>query len=175
MIAMNTKVQLWFDSLEQKKDIALVKADNFYQALSNLQYEGKVSLGRNLKEIEQSMKFFKSELSEHIKLDEEVLFPFLMTRVPKLDPMLRFLSAEHNELKSKFKIFLNLFNHVRSSVDPSLMQNDLFRLRDEGTYLFCLLRNHFQSENAGVYQVMDRELKQNEKISLLRLCARAHK
>ncbi len=172
MIAMDPKIKVWFDSLDRKKDLALSKSDDLYNAIRNLQYEGKVSQGQNIKVIEESIQFFKGELTEHIKIDEQGMFPFLVTHVPKLEPILRFLSAEHLEIRNRLKTLQGLLKHLHHAGSSESEQNKLCQLRDEGTYLVCLLRNHLQSETTGVYKVMERELNENEKKILLRKCSR---
>ena len=164
-----------FEILDQKHRIALTKTQELYEALNNLHYEGKVSFGRNIKEIEKAVRFFRNELSPHIRADEEVVFPYLSVHVPRLDPMLRFLSAEHNELKIKFKDFEHLFRKVKDNKDSPLLPKELYKLRDEGTYLFCLLRNHIQTESAGVYQVIASDLTLGEKKVLLEKYSRFNK
>ena len=69
--------------LEESHEEAFQKTDKFYGILINLRYEGKPSLGKNLREAAGVLKFFHGEHMRHTELEEHVLFPFVKTHVPK--------------------------------------------------------------------------------------------
>ena len=41
------------------------KIDHLYDALNNLHYEGKISFGKNIKVIEDVVKYFKKQVYPH--------------------------------------------------------------------------------------------------------------
>lgn len=146
-----------------------------HDAVNNLRYEGKVQLTKNLKILERVTKFLTDDLIPHIHLDEKVIFPYLEKHVPKLNPMLGFLRGEHCEFKESFKAFEKLFSQFKNKKTDSHRRVLIEKLRDKGTYLFCLLRNHIQAENESVYRVMDEQLHKDEKQELLKLYATAER
>lgn len=175
MITMNTSIPKWVDQFGQESSAALLKLDEFYKSVSNLQYEGKVSQGRNIREIEMLIQFFNNEIMRHIKIDEQALYPFLSTHIPKLEPILRFLYSEHRELRERMKNYQQLLAGLKSRLSGQDSRDQLSRLKDEGTYLSCLMRNHFQVEQVFIYQAIDRELTASEKVSLSRKYKRLKK
>lgn len=169
---MSAKHSNWLQGITQEQNDVLTQCNEFYQALNNLQYEGRISRTRNMQEIKKAIDMFHQRINPYIRIKETVLFPYLSTHVPKLEPILRFLSAEHVEIKSRFKSFERLFRKVCQNDDPADQQNNFAQLRAEGVYLFCLLRNHFQVQNSGIYLMIDQQLTQTEQLSLNRKYAR---
>ncbi|MBI2095992.1 MAG: hemerythrin domain-containing protein [Candidatus Omnitrophica bacterium] len=77
--------------LERDSEFVSLKLDRFYEVLRKLRYEGKQNLGRNLDEAGQMLKFFKGHLAEHMREEEKIIFPFLETYIPRLQPMVYLL------------------------------------------------------------------------------------
>ena len=57
--------------------------DGLQEALIHLRFEGKASLGRNVKQAQKMFSLFNQELLRHMSAEEEVLFPFLEKYIPK--------------------------------------------------------------------------------------------
>ncbi len=153
--------------IEIHQEKALQTADRLYEALHNLRYEGKIFLKRNIRIIQEAVDFFKEEHISYIRLDEEVIFPFLRVHIPKLEQMLDVLQAENNEFREKLAELEGLFRQLKSEAsDSGRFRKIMENICDQGTYLFCLVRNHMQVKAEAVYKVMDRELHQDEKRSL---------
>ncbi len=154
---------------KEYRDVVL-RLDELQEATKNLQFEGKLFSGRNIQSIERVAAYLKNKLQQHIKLDEKIIFPFLETYVPKLEPILRFLRAERNEFKANLEEFDVLFTKVKESKNRPDYFKTVGELREKGIYLVGLVRNHIQAENESVYKIIDQQLRDNEKKELLRRC-----
>lgn len=155
-------------SLEHSHGETLSHIDEFTIALQEFCYEGKVSHDKNLKKIQQHVAFFQDELLPHMALDEKVVFPFLEKHIPRLEPVLHFLKAEHIEFRESLSSFEKIFKTL-SSGSAVQDRRSIEQLRERGLYLICLIRNHIHSENESVYRVMNEDLKDKEKEEFSRL------
>lgn len=136
------------------------------EAVHNLQFEGKASLGRNLKQIRAALTFFSSSLVKHIELEEKVLFPFLGSHIPKLESVIHLLIAEHEDFKRNYEdlgLFIDSLTDQTSEVDRTKM---IKKIQETGTYMVYLLKNHLRVEDKGVYGVAQQELRAEEKKEL---------
>src|SRR3990167_8465634 len=97
---------------KEYRDVVL-KLNELYEATKNLHFEGKVFSGKNIRSIESVMSYLKKKLQQHVAFDEKIIFPFLETNIPKLEPVLRFLRAERNEFKANPEEFDVLFQKVK--------------------------------------------------------------
>ena len=146
----------------------LNKLDQLSEATKNLRFEGKLSYGKNIKEVEEVIKFLEKKLYQHIALDEKIIFPFVEAHIPKLEPILRFLRAERNEFKINLEVFESLFKKLKGGKMEPQQHKIVEELREKGIYLVCLMRNHIQTENESVYKTIDQQLREDEKKELLR-------
>lgn len=156
-----------FESLLKTHEIIFGKMDELYEGLRDLQFEGKLHVRKNLNVIRRLVVFFDTDLRMHIEEDENVVFPFLEAKVPKLFPMLSFLRADHAE----FYDTLNKLEYILGRLAPSMMtsrelNDQLLRIREKGTYLICQMRNHMQTETEGAYRAIERYLTAAERKEL---------
>ena len=154
------------DLLEESHANIINKTNRLNDILTNLRYEGKSSLGRNLKEAREILNCFNQELLPHIKLEDETLFPFLETYIPKLESVIHLLKAEHEDFKMNLRSFeFSLKEIARDNSDPKRAKT-IEKIREKGIYLIYLLRNHIQAESESVYKLIDQELRPSEKKEL---------
>ncbi len=156
-------------SLEKEKSIVLARLDFLHESIQNLHYEGKMSLQKNVRNIEESIKCLKEILSNHIKRDDEIIFPFAVKHIPILDPMINFLKAERSEFETQLKTFEKLFQKFITDRNTSLNYAPPEKLREKGVYVVCIVRNHMQTEDEGIYKVLDQQLHLPEKRALCAL------
>lgn len=148
----------------------LSKLEELSDSINNLKYEGKLFFGKNTRAIETTMLFLKKKLMWHIKLDEEVIFPFIQMHIPKLDPMLGFLRAERNEFRLTLEHLETLSKQLGDEKDGLKQQRIIDQIKEKGIYAICLIRNHIQSEIESVYKPIDRQLHLDEKKELVKKC-----
>lgn len=163
---LNSSLQKVFKALEHKHGDVLKITDELYEALNNLNLGGKMFFTKNMKIISADIRFFKKELFPHINFDEKIIFPFVSMHIPRLENMLYFLRAEHVEIKNNFSTFEGLFKKLHSKKEKKPHFRDINRFIDRGTYLFCLLRSHIQTENTSVYKEIEKQLNRREKEEL---------
>ena len=153
--------------LQLRHQEVISKADELHEALSNLTYEGKPSFGKNIMKIEESIEFFREKLFPHMDFDETVIFPFIERHIPKYEQTIRFLIAEHRELRDNFESFESLCTKLKERKSDINRRKIIDKLRDKGIYLFCVIRNHLQGENESIYKAAQAQLRESEKKELL--------
>lgn len=138
------------------------------RALVRLQYEGKFSFGKNLKEIRGIADFFDAEVEGHMDEEEATLFPFLETHLPRLGPLIALLHSEHQDFKNtlaQFKGWLMELEQAKNGRGRAFLTS-IDQLKETGIYLICLLEEHHREESQILYKVADRELREDEKREL---------
>ncbi len=162
-----TELKKRIASLEENHDEILKKADQLYDALTNLRYEGKVAFGRNINKVEKMLGFFNDRLVPHMKV-EDIIFSFLGTHIPRLEPVLRLLEVEHREIKTNLEVLEFLLKELsEEKLEPKRTQT-IEKLRDKGIYFIYLLRNHIQVEDDSIFQTSAQELRAQEQKDLLK-------
>lgn len=161
--------------LEKDHAATLQKTGRLQDVLTNLRYEGKLSFGKNVMEARELLKFFNREMVDHLTLEEQVLFPFLQTHIPKLEPAIHFFQAEHEDFKKNLVGFKLLLREILKEKDDIPRGKTIEKIRETGTYLVYLLRNHIQAESESVYKVLVRELRADEKKDLERQIEKCHR
>lgn len=137
---------------EAQQDI-LSKADYFSQLLIRLRYEGKVSFGRNLREIKTTVRFFKNCFKQYVRLKENVIYPFLISHVPKFEPVIFLLLSECRDLGSKLKQ-LDVFSRQTAALQANSERlKQLGQLESAGLYFIFLLKHHLLSEAESIYKL----------------------
>lgn len=154
--------------IEEGHTETLQKTDRLEEVLTNLRYEGKSSLGKNLREARELFDFFNEELIEHIAQEDEILFPFLKIHLPKLESVIGLLQAEHEDFRKKLEGFKFLLGEVKKEDRESERVQLIEKIREQGTYLIYLLRHHIRAETEVIYKVAERELRPDEKEGLAR-------
>lgn len=134
----------------------------FQNLLVNLRYEGKPRLGNNIRQTAQILGFLKHDVVRRFRFEEKEIYPFLARHIPKLEPALRMLEAEHREFQNKLKSFQRSFDRFTKDGPSGIKAAG--SLRETGTYLTYLLRHHLLLENF-VYKAAG-ELRADEKAEL---------
>ena len=161
--------------LEKGHAEILRKTDSFRKTLTNLHYEGKPFVGRNLKQTRELTVFLTQEVLRHFKLEEKILFPFLKKHIPKLEPVIRFLEVEHADFRMQLKNFqksLRRLSKSRGNLDRGEITE---KIRDLGIYMIYFLRNHVQAEDGTLYKAVCRDLRADEGRQLQRQFGQAIK
>lgn len=141
----------------------LAELDRFYAALVRLRGEGKLHFGRNVASLKVSADRIGRLAAVHMALEEGAFFPFLKKHIPRLGPVISFVSAEHDEFRRELRSFKRVLSALRVS-GPSADVREAFA---KGAFLTCLLRSHFAIESRNLYSAADGELRAEEKKALL--------
>ena len=161
--------------LEEDHQMTLDTLENLDMALLGLQFEGKSSRGKNLKQLRSILGFFQGRLMKHMEREEQVIFPFLESHVPKLASVIHLLEAEHEDFKKNLKGFRALLQEIFGGRNGMSRVNTINEIRKTGIYLIYLLRSHVRAESKAVYQILERELRPAEKKELVRQIAGCEK
>ena len=156
------------ESLKRDHEKILREGERLEELLLRLRYEGKVWLGKNMKGIQSVIEFFKGPCLSHLAFEEETLFPFLVTHIPKLEPLICLLQGEHEDFKKNLHgldFLRKEFVEEREESERAILRE---RLRNEGAYLMGLLQSHIRAEEESIYQISEKELQWDEKEELER-------
>ena len=140
----------------------LRQTDRLSRVLTHLRYEGRPYLGRNIKEAKEVLEFFEHPFVKHLELEEEVIYPFLETHVPKFAAVISLLRSEHVDIRNKLQHMKSLFRKISTGRQSSTRGNWIDEIEATGTYFIYLLRNHMQTESESVYKAIVRELGNDE-------------
>ena len=154
-----------FALMEKDHQTTFQRLNEFYDVLRKLRYEGKLNVGKNLAEVNTLVSYFKQELDGHMRGEEKILFPFLQTHIPRLEPMVYLLLSEHEDFRHSLEnLKTALQNCKHQAADPILID----KICEQGTYLICLLRSHMWVESHSLYKAADKELHVREKQELIK-------
>lgn len=162
-IRRKAKSKLILNLFEKDHDDTLQKTHRLEEILVHLRYEGNASLGKNVKQAREVLAFFSREVQRHMRDEERVLFPFLKTHLPRLEPLVLYLSSEHQDFRRHVTRFKFLLAKLSKRKGPRDCGEAIGKLKETGIYLVHLLRAHLQGESDILYKVADRELRQDEK------------
>lgn len=150
---------------QQDRQGIFAESNALEEALQHLRYEGKVNIGKNINTVDVKLKTLKEKVLPHIKT-EETVFSFLSVHVPKLDPLMRLLKAEHEEIKVDIEVLEYLLKETVHEKQESKRNQNIEKLKEKGMYLVYLLRNHLRAEHDSIYPVIQTELHDEERKEL---------
>jgi hemerythrin superfamily protein len=145
----------------KQHDGMLQGTHDFQTLLTNLCYEGKPRRGGNIRRTRRILGFLNGKVIRQFRFEEKKLFPFVVRHIPKLEPAVHLLEAEHEEYKAQLKNFGKYFRNF-------MKKGDSRDLRETGTYLACLLRHHVRAEKR-IFKALAGNLRPEEKIKFKQL------
>ncbi|MDP3920598.1 MAG: hemerythrin domain-containing protein [Candidatus Omnitrophota bacterium] len=154
--------------ITQRNETALKKAGELNDLLTRSRYEGKMHFGRNLDAITRLVAYFDKEFGEHLRLEEEVIYPYLEKHVPKSRSPLAFLRGEHADFRSRLGEIKSCAARLGKQKTDSERSLIFEMLQNTGVYLVYWTRNHLHAENESVYKMIDNQLLPEEKRELSR-------
>ncbi len=143
------------------------RLENLSVALRHLGFQGKSVRGRNLKAASEALDVFEAGFLDHMRREELYLFPYLETHLPKIEPLVALLLAEHEDLRNCVRTFHTLLLRLRQA--PRAAPEILEIIRERSTYFSCLLHSHHWAELEMVGKTAQKELKADEKKALTKI------
>lgn len=141
------------------------------RALTGLRFEGKYTAGRNLKEIQEVVRFLKSELVPHMEREDRSLFPFLGSHIPRLESLIHLLGSEHKVFKGSLARFEGVLRELSRAEANGANGKWLDLVWESGIYMVYLIRHHVHAEEVSVYDTVSSELHPEEKTELKRIAS----
>src|SRR3989338_2371076 len=166
MAKKRTELSAFVRVVKKSHEGTVKTADELHTILTNLRYEGKHLLGRNLREIREILEYVDEELDCLIDTEEQVLFPFLRTHMPKLGSVLHLFGSEHEDFRKNLKIIQAQLDKLSREENGSNRAKIIERISETGTYLIYLIRNHIQAESKSIYKIIEHDLHASEKREL---------
>ena len=141
---------------------ALAKATASLKIFNLLKYEGKLCVGRNLREIAAIQSWFQNHFVKHCTAESRVVFPFLERHVPKLTTSLRVLAMEHTQMKDALGEIGRCLQRIQRNRNGLKSSASVAKLSDLVLYFVYILKNHIRAEDEIVYKTVRHELKNDE-------------
>jgi hypothetical protein len=148
--------------LEKDENDVLNDSEKLKQVLCKLRFEGRQHFKKNLSKANSILVILRERLFNHIQDEERYLFPFLITRLPKLESAKHLFLAEHREFKDKIKDLTALLKRLKPD-------DNIHEAYSEGMYLVCLILSHVKVEGKQLYKAIENELTDDEKGKLKNL------
>ncbi len=156
-------------SKKSREEEEIQVLDTILDILSKLKYEGKMSFGKNLAEAREITISLGKWLLNHFDEEEKILFPYLEVHVPKLEPAIRILEAEHRSLRENLLSLMRTAFQLRVRKNAAEQNGLIEKLGDGAVCLTYFLRNHVNTENATVHRSVRHELRGDEQRELRHL------
>lgn len=122
------------------------------RALTRLRYEGKVSFRRNVHDTLNVLRRLDGHAHEHTELQERVIFPYVTRRMPRLGPLTRLFSHEHQDLRRGIRHLRRALRGLESRGSTAARGQRIARLFQEGSELALAMRLHEEGERAAFLQ-----------------------
>jgi len=154
---------------EDAHHTAALLMERFHEAMIHLSLPRRAGELAQWSLIQTLMRAIAKEILPHLEHEELHLYPFLVSHVPKLEAVAKYLIGEHEDFRETFSE-LNLRAKDFKTVSGQLEREKLIlRIQQGGTYLFFLFRNHIRAEREGLFRVVEETLKPEEKAEVLSL------
>ena len=144
-------------------------AEALKTALSRLRFEGRQHYTRNLQRAESALSILRERISGHIQHEEKSLFPFLSSHLPKFESTQLLFLYEHREFTSLLQRITRNLKRMKARFPndrTGFMAHEAFT---DGMHLVGLLMSHLKVESRGLHRSVHRDLRADEKKSLLRI------
>lgn len=150
-----------FDS--ERKEM-LSQAEELFEALTHLRYEGKAFRTKNIKRVRAVLRKLDAAVRKHRKLQEKAVFPFLKSHVPRHEAAIHFLETEHEDIKKSESRLMSCVRRLPAG-DGKLADGKVY---ESGICLVSLLRHHVGFEQRHIETSIRRELRAAEKTAMAR-------
>ena len=137
------------------------------EALGAFRHEGRHQLGKNLNQMNAAVHSLKLRLTGLMRNEEEHLFPFIITHVPKFQPLIYLLLSEHEDFRKFLRRLAISLAALKKKNEISESSRRIHNISEESLYLVCLLRNHLWMENDKIFEALRKELHASEKEKLV--------
>lgn len=155
MIKKNILAKKIVKNLEHHHEKSMRKADHLHDALISLRYEGKVSFGKNIQIMKNVIQFYGKELLPHVEVEEKVVFPFLLTHIPRIACIIKLLQAEHGDIKRAIANMESTVEKLSKAKDNLSKAKAIEKITQTGTYFTFLVQHHIQAERESVYEAIE--------------------
>jgi len=150
----------FFDAEGEKM---LLLTDKLHKALTHLRYESKAYRAKNIKAAGDAIRNLDGILQRHQSFQEKIIFPFLVSHIPRHEVAIHLLEAEHEDIReNEEKLKLNL----RKLTGANKNLND-GKIYERGIYLISLMQHHIDFEKRHIHKSIHEELRADEKVVII--------
>lgn len=154
--------------IEKKQGIILQKSNYLLNRLEILNFEGKVYLRQKLQGLQSTIKEACDSFALYIKVEEEIIFPFLGMHIPRLAPHIHLFRRENVEITKTLKEIDRLLKLILSVQNTKERRKHMGILGEKTTFLHYLMVSYFELEDNNLYKSIGKELHADERDLLFR-------
>lgn len=136
----------------------LLQTGELHNALTHLRYESRSYRPKNIKAVREVIQSLEGLLERHRGFQEEIIFPFLESHIPRHEAAIHLLETEHEDIrtnKDKLKSSLQKL----SKADRNLNDGKIY---ERGIYLISLVQHHVAFEQRHIRESIHKELHEDE-------------
>jgi len=137
----------------------LLQTDKLHQALTHLRYESRAYRPKNIKAVRDVIQTLDGILQRHQSSQEEIIFPFLESHIPRHEAAIHLLEAEHEDIQKntdKLKSSLQKLPEAHGNLNDG-------KIYERGIYLISLVQHHVGFEQRHIRKSIHKELHADEK------------
>lgn len=161
MTRVKTNPKSGINSLKLSYSVVNSKLDELKNALTNLRFEGKQCLGKNIGSAVRSVSFLNDKWLNYLEAEEEDLFPYILTHVPKFDPMLSHFNKDHQEQRKTILQLCRVLEGIKN-IETDNMGRTIETCVSVGNYVVCFIKNHMFIKSEIFYRTVFKSLKADE-------------
>ena len=136
----------------------LLQTGELHKALMHLRYESRSYRPKNIKAVREIVRNMDGILQRHRGFQEEIVFPFLESHIPRHEAAIHLLETEHEDIKTnKDKLKSSL--QKLSKADRNLNDGKIY---ERGIYLISLVQHHVAFEQRHIRKSIHKELHADE-------------
>jgi len=111
-------------------------------------------------------EWLNEKLLKHTHREEEIVFPFVAEHIPKFEPIIRLLQADHHEIERNLKLIHECIAEIFEEQSDFRRRPLIDKLQETCLYLKYLLRNYILIEKVSIRRAIEKELRPEEKKAL---------
>ncbi len=152
------------DGINNPKDMArqlkkslkeiLKKSDHFYSSLKDITFDDDQSLKQKINSVDQLLKSSREKWWTHIMMEENQLFPFLKSRMPKVKATVLSLQEKCKTIKVNFEVVQYLCWELTSRGSGMKRSVILRELKTSGRKLVTMINSYLNLETEYIYKLM---------------------
>lgn len=142
----------------KEREGLLEKAPLLDHTTHKLYFEGKLHIGKNVKEAWKLVNFFCCKIKEYVGVEEKAIFPLLENHLPQCSFLLLHFRAEHETLLNELSRLKRLLQSIMKNIRGSRSSETIREIYQRGLYVSYLLRHHLKAEGDFLSKAVNQEL-----------------
>ncbi len=163
MIKRPADPEILLKLLEKNHATFAAETDDLRAILHLFFHEGRAHYGKNVRRLDQRIQSLEIHLNTLMAYEEEALFPFVGTHIPRFQPLIEHLLIEHRDFRKLLNRLTRSLAFFKNKKESARQLKSVQRIREDGMYLVCVMQSHIWTEAKKMYQALNQELRPIEK------------